>query len=115
MEDVKQYLSTGTSISTFRAETGRLLSRTRKRIEGESCLKFPRFVQLIFSKTEYLDAHPVYNFSKASRLFAPKMLPCISHDIDSFIKKKMNSNDTQLPKIHGCKNLSFASFLCLIK
>ena len=33
---------------------------------------------------KYLEAHPVYNFYKAARIFDPRQLPCTTHDIDSF-------------------------------
>ena len=49
MEDVKQYLHTGTSKSTFGVDTDHLLSELGER---ESYLKFPRFVLHIFFKTE---------------------------------------------------------------
>ena len=47
IEDVKQYLHTSTSKSTFDEETGHLLSELDNR-EGENYLKFPRFVQHFF-------------------------------------------------------------------
>ena len=50
MENVKQYLHTGTSKSTFGIETGHLSKLENK--EGESYLKFPRLVPHIFFKTE---------------------------------------------------------------
>ena len=44
-----------------------------------------------------MDAHPVYNFYKASCLFDPRQLPCISLDIDSFAAiKDLQDSSTDL-------------------
>ena len=85
MEDVKQYLHTGTSKSTFGVETDRLLSELENTERERVISNFQDLFSTSFSKlNKYLDAHPVYNFYKASRLFDPRQLPCIRHDIDSF-------------------------------
>ena len=88
MEDIKEYLHTGTSKSTFSLETHSFLSELENNREVEGHLKFPRFFQHYFLKlNKYRNAHHVYNFYKTTHLFDPRQLlciPCISHDIDSF-------------------------------
>ena len=89
MEDVKQYLHIGTTKSTFGVETDCLLFELENTERERVISNFQDMFCTSFSTlNKYQDAHPEYNFYKASCLFDPRQLSCISHDIDSFVAIK---------------------------
>ena len=97
LADIKQYLHTWTS--TFGLKTVFCLNYKTQGMESFQIYKI--FFCKFFSKlNKYLDAHPVYNFYKATHLFDLRQLPCISHDdIDSFAAiKKLQNPSTSLLK-----------------
>ena len=60
MEDVKQYLHTGTSKSTFVVETDSLLFELENRASERVLSNFQDLFSISFLKlNKYLDAHPV--------------------------------------------------------
>ena len=107
MGNVKQYLYIGTSNSTFRVETDHLLSKLQYTERERVISNFKDLFSTSFSKlNKYPYAHPVYNFYKASHLFDPRQLPCISHIIDNFgaIKDLQDPSTDLLEEFQICRN-----------
>ena len=121
LEDLRTYLKTSSMKTSFGIETDRLLAKLpvqekRKKIKSfqevfslslrklESHLdslqekrkkikSFQEVFSLSLRKLEsHLDSHPVYSYYKAARLFDPRQLPIITHDIGDYCAIKAFEN-----------------------
>ena len=85
MEDLKMYLRAGIDKTTFGTETNRLLSKLPETERKKQIKDFHEVFRLSSKKLEdHLDNHPAYDFYKAARIFHPKQLGILSHDISDF-------------------------------
>ena len=77
------YLQVGATKVSFGEETDRLLA---KLVQRKGIKSFQTVFQLSFIKLNESPEknHPTYDFYQAVRVFDPRQLPCISHDIDEY-------------------------------
>lgn len=85
MEDLRSYLLTGTTKEQFGEETDRLLAKLGQTERKKMVKSFHKVFQLSLNK---LDLHlrnlPAYDYYKAVRIFHPRQLLSLSHDIDTY-------------------------------
>ena len=85
LEDLRSYLLAGVSKTRFGEETDRYLSRLGQSEKRKMIKSF----QSVFKKSSdklngHLDRHPAYSFYRVVRVFDPRQLPCLSHDIANY-------------------------------
>ena len=82
IEDQRSYLLAGVSKTRFGEETARYLSRFG---QSEKRKMIKSFQSVFFKSSDklsgHLDRHPAYCFYRVVRVFDPRQLPCLSHDI----------------------------------
>lgn len=85
LEDLRSYLQVGSTKTSFGEETDRLLAKLGQPERRKAIKSFQTVFQLSFIKLDgHLKNHPAYDFYQAVRVFDPRQLPCISHDIDEY-------------------------------
>ena len=85
LEDLRSYLRSGTTKTSFGEEIDRLLQNLpleQRRIHIKS---FQAAFNLSLQKLEvHIDNLPAYPYYKAMRVFDPRQLPMVSHDISDY-------------------------------
>ena len=82
LEDLKAYLRSGQEKVTFGPETDRLLSKLPEADRKKQVKSFQKVFTLSLKKLEdHLDKHPAWSYYKAVRVFDPRQLPILEHDI----------------------------------
>ena len=96
LEDLCSYLKSGTTKSTFGQETDRLMSKLTQAEKKKMIKSFQGVFKLAHKKLkEHLDHHPAYGFYQAARIFDPRQLSIVGHDIDDFSDMKALRNPSQ--------------------
>ena len=85
VEDLRQYLVSGTTKISFGIETDRLTSK----LKGADKTKVIKSMHGVFNKSleklsTHLDAHPAMELYKAARIFDPRQIPSLSHNIEDY-------------------------------
>ena len=81
MEDLRSYLRAGCTKTTFGTQTDRLLSKLSQPEQRKEIKIFQKVFRLSLNK---LEGHPAYDYYKAARIFDPRQLPIMGHDISDF-------------------------------
>ena len=85
MEDLRMYLKAGIQKTTFGTETDRLLSKLPESERKKHVKSFQEVFRLSSKKLEsHLDMHPAYAYYKAVRVFDPRQLAIVEHDIADY-------------------------------
>lgn len=82
MEDLRMYLKGGIQKTTFGTETDRLLSKLPESQRKKQVKSFQEVFRLSSKKLKsHLDTHPAFAYYKAVRVFDPRQLAIVEHDI----------------------------------
>ena len=93
LEDLRAYLKTSSMKTSFGTETDRLLAKLPVQEKRKKIKSFQEVFSLSLRKLEsHLDSHPAYSYYKAARLFDPRQLPIITHDIGDYCAIKAFEN-----------------------
>ena len=93
LEDLRAYLKTSSMKTSFGTETDRLLAKLPVQEKRKKIKSFQEVFSLSLRKLEsHLDIHPAYSYYKAARLFDPRQLPIITHDIGDYCAIKAFEN-----------------------
>ena len=85
LEDLRLYLITSCTKTTFGTETDRLLAKLSEPERMKQIKSFHKVFNLYMKKLEvHLDKHPAYAYYKAIRIFDPRQLLIMGHDITEF-------------------------------
>ena len=85
LEDLRGYLRSGKEKVTFGPETDRLLSNLSAADQKKHVKSFQKVFGLSLKKLEdHLDKHPAWPYYKAVRVFDPRQLPILDHDIAKY-------------------------------
>ena len=89
LDDLRPYLRSGVSKSSFGTETDRLLAKYSAEQKRKHIKSFQSVFKLSLQKLEvHLDAHPVYMYYKVVRVFDPRQLPTLAKDIGDYCAVK---------------------------
>ena len=82
LEDLRAYLRAGTTKTSFGEETNHLLQNLPLEQRKVQIKSFQAVFNLSLQKLEvHIDNLPAYSYYKAVRIFDPRQLPVLSHDI----------------------------------
>ena len=85
LEDLVAYLKAGSKKNLFGTETDRLLTKLAEPGRKKCIKSFQDAFALSVKKIQgHLDKHPAYKFYKAVRVFDPRQLPTVNHDIAQY-------------------------------
>ena len=85
LEDLKSYLQAGITKTSFGPQTDRMLDKLSVSAKRKHVQKFHEVFRLSFDKLNgHLTNHPVYQYYGAVRIFDPRQLPTLQHDIQPY-------------------------------
>ena len=85
LEDLRSYLRAGVSRTSFGEETDRLLDKLPNEKKKKQIDSFQDVFGFSLKKLEtHLDSHPAYPHYKAVRIFDPRQLPTLNHNIGDY-------------------------------
>ena len=85
MEDLRMYLKAGICKTTFGIETDQLLEKLPESERKKHVKLFQAASRLSSKKLEgHLDTHPAYAYYKAVRVFDPRQIAVVEHDIADY-------------------------------
>ena len=85
MEDLKSYLSAGATKICFVVETDQCLSKLPQNERKKTIKSFQQVFDLARKKlVNHLDKHQAFNLYKAVRVFDPRQLPSVTHEISEY-------------------------------
>ena len=85
IEDLRLYLTAGTKKTNFGPNTDALLKDLNPHEQKMVAASFNKLFEKSLEKlSKHIDSHPVYALYKALRLFDPRQLPTLSHDIKDY-------------------------------
>lgn len=85
MEDLRAYLAASSTKTSFGNETDRLLAKLPAEEKRRKIKSFQEVFRLSHRKLEgHLESHPAYSYYRAARIFDPRQLPIVSHDIGDY-------------------------------
>ena len=94
MEDLKTYLQAGTTKTSFGPKTDQILEELSVSSKRKAVKCFQEVFQLSFEKLNgHLLRLPAYQYYKSVRIFDPRQLPALDHDIQvysNFLKQLAN-------------------------
>ena len=100
MEDLKAYLQAGTTKTLFGPKTDQHLEALPVSEKRKAIKYFQEVFRLSFEKLDkHLSGLPVYNYYKSVRIFDPRQLPALGHDIQvygNFLKQLSNPSQELL-------------------
>lgn len=100
MEDLKAHLRAGTSRTSFGPKTDQYLEALPVSERRKAIKSFQGVFQLSFDKLDkHISGLPAYSFYKSVRVFDPRQLPALDHDIQlygNFVKQLTNPSQELL-------------------
>ena len=85
LEDMRAYLVEGTRRDSFGTETDRFLSKLSHEDRRQAVRSFQQVYQKALDKLiAHWDIHPAKAYYKAARIFDPRQLPALQHNIDVY-------------------------------
>ena len=85
LEDLRAYLRAGCTKTTFGVETDRLLLKLSASERRKQIGFFRKVFGLSIKKLDtHLESHPAYEYYNAVRIFDPRQVPIMGHDIADF-------------------------------
>ena len=89
VEDLRLYLGSGAGRSSFVSETDQCLSKLPQSEKKKHIKALQGIFQLSEKKlVDHLDRHSAYEFNKAARIFDPRQLQSLGHDIGDYAAVK---------------------------
>ena len=117
VEDLVAYLKAGSIKNSFGTETDRILTKLTESGRKKCIKSFQNVFALSVKKIEcHLDKHPAYEFYKAVRVFDPRQLPIVDHDIAQYdlIPGLKNPSPELLEEWLICKVLFLLLLICVL-
>lgn len=87
LEDLKSYLEAGTTKTSFGPKTDAMLDKLSPSARRKAVKEFQSVFRLSLEKLAgHLASIPAYDHYQAIRIFDPRQLPCLGHDIGEYNK-----------------------------